>query len=373
MTRMTSATPKKTHKTMNLRKHFLLPACTLLSSVVAMSAPQMPSMPHPVGESDSLPLACSAPAFLEKGDTIAIISPSYITPAENVEKSVELLRDWGFVPIVGAHVGRTFAGKYAGTDDERLADLRWALQEPSVKAILCSRGGYGTLRFIDRLAPEEIIAHPKWMIGFSDITTLHGMWNCTGIMSIHGPMCSTLAKRGEEPSSILLRDMLMGDLPQYTLPAHPLNRPGRSRGTLVGGNLCTFSPTIGTWADATGHDDIILFVEEVGESFHNIDRLFNVLRLNGVLSRCRGVILGEFTDCSADLDYANVETMLMSYLTPYNIPVICGFPGGHERVNLPLVMGCRVEMEVDEKGARLSFDLPARQHEVSTGELKIEN
>ena len=131
-------------------------------------------------------LSCVQPAFLQPGDKIALLSPSYHTPMENV-----------------------YRGKYAGKPKARVSDLEWALKDPSIKAILCNRGGYGTIRLVDLLPQEELTAHPKWLVGYSDITTLLEMETRAGVMSIHGTMGTHLAQtRGNDPSSTLLRDLL---------------------------------------------------------------------------------------------------------------------------------------------------------------------
>lgn len=309
-------------------------------------------------------LNCKKPDYLKRGDKVALISPSFFTPMENVEKTAALLRTWGLEPVIGPNVGKTYDGKYAGTVAERLSDIRWALADPSIKAIICNRGGYGTIQLIDHLELEELSAHPKWLVGFSDITTLHGLLTRAGVMSIQGTMSSFLAKGGQDLTSTLMRDLLMGDVPFYEVPAHPQNIEGMARGILVGGNLCTFTPNLGTQADATAGRDLILFIEEVEESMHNIDRQFTILMLNGVLDRCKGVILGEFTDCGKEFSDESVEAMLHKYLEAYHIPVLCGFPAGHGDVNLPLVMGAPVTMEVRRDGASLRFDIDGAQHTV---------
>ena len=313
-------------------------------------------------------LSCTQPAFLQAGDKIALLSPSYNTPMENVEAAATVLRNWGFEPVIGAHVGEVYRGKYAGKPKERVSDLEWALRDPSIKAILCNRGGYGTIRLVDLLPMEELSAHPKWLVGYSDITTLLEMENRAGVMSIHGTMGTHLAQtRGNDPSSTLLRDLLLGQVPAYKVPAHPENRPGHATGILVGGNLCTFTPILGTQADATLGRDIILFIEEVEEDMSHIDRLINTLILNGVFERCKGIVLGEFTDCKANLDFDSVEDMICSYV-PEGIPVLCGFPTGHDEVNLPLVMGAPVTLDVTAAGASLTFGMEGRQVPVRTEE-----
>ena len=313
-------------------------------------------------------LSCTQPAFLKPGDKIALLSPSYNTPMENVEAAATVLRGWGFEPVIGAHVGEVYRGKYAGRSKERASDLEWALKDPSIKAILCNRGGYGTIRLVDLLPLEELAAHPKWLVGYSDITTLLEMENRAGVMSIHGTMGTHLAQtRGNDPSSTLMRDLLMGQVPAYRVPAHPENRPGHATGILVGGNLCTFTPILGTQADATLGRDIILFIEEVEEDMSHIDRLINTLILNGVFERCRGIVLGEFTGCKANLDFDSVEDMICSYV-PEGIPVLCGFPTGHDDVNLPLVMGAPATLNVTAAGATLTFGMEGRQVPVRTEE-----
>lgn len=318
-------------------------------------------------------LSCKAPSFLSPGDRVAILSPSYSTPAENIDSAAAIIRSWGFEPVIGPNVGKVYRGKYAGTPAERAEDLRWALGDPSIKAIICSRGGYGTIRLLDQMTPEDFSAHPKWLVGYSDITTLTEMETRSGVISIHGAMgCSLLKYCGADLSSTLMRDILMGIIPEYTLDPHPENIPGTAEGILVGGNLCTFSPILGTWADATAGEDFILFIEEVEENMSHIDRLMNTLILNGVFDRCKGVILGEFTDCEANLDFDSVEQMLRSYLDGAGIPVCCGFPAGHDDVNLPLLMGARTTLSVTDEISRISFHVggtPVEVHASATDSL----
>ena len=320
---------------------------------------------------ESVVLNCVKPNYLEAGDRVALISPSYFTPMENVEKTADVLRSWGLEPVVGPNVGKVVDGKYAGTVAERVSDIRWALSDPSIKAILCNRGGYGTIQLIDQLTLNEINAAQKWIVGFSDISTLHGLWNRGGVMSIHGTMSSFLAKGGTDETSTLMRDLLLGKVPCYEVPAHEENIVGRASGVLVGGNICTFAPNLGSQADATKGRDLILFVEEVEESMHNIDRQMRILQMNGVLARCKGVILGEFTDCGTEFKDGNgntisVEAMLHDLLAEYHIPVLCGFPGGHGDINLPLVMGAPVTIDVRTDGATLRFDINGEQQTVRT-------
>ena len=318
------------------------------------------------------PLAeCTMPAFLKKGDKVALISPSYTTPDSNIQKTANVIKEWGFTPEIGKNVGKLEAGKYAGTAEERAEDFIAALKDTSIKAILCNRGGYGTIQLVDLIDLKLVKDNPKWLIGFSDITTLHAMQTKAGVMSIHGTMSSFIAKTaGTDNNSTLLRDLLKGEVPTYKVPKHQYNQKGKAEGILVGGNMATFVPLVGASdIDIFSNDGIILFLEEIGESLHNIDRMFNTLELHGVMENVRGVILGEFVDSGTDLDYESTEAMLSSYLKKYDIPVMCGFPAGHDDVNLPLVMGAKVKMDVGDDGASLAFDISGEKKEVDTNKL----
>lgn len=313
-------------------------------------------------------LDCVKPGCLKAGDKVALISPSYYTPMENVEKTANVLRGWGFEPVIGPNVGKVTDGQYAGTVDERISDIRWALQDPSIKAIICNRGGYGSIQLIDRLMLSEIKSSPKWIVGFSDISTILGLFTRAGVMSIHGTMSSFLAAGGTDATSTLMRDILLGNVPKYLVPEHPQNITGIASGILVGGNICTFAPNLGTQADATAGKDLILFIEEVEESMHNIDRQMRILQMNGVLDRCKGIILGEFSDCGTEFKNESgktmsVEAMLHGILAPYKIPVLCGFPAGHGEVNLPLIMGAPVTIDVRSTGSTISFGIEGQKKE----------
>lgn len=304
------------------------------------------------------------PRYLQAGDKVALVSPSYSPKMEDVTKAADTLRSWGLDPIIGPNVGQTYS-KYAGTVEERVSDLRWALLDPGIKAIICNRGGYGAIQLIEHLNLSEWDIQPKWLVGFSDSTTLHGLFNHHGIMSIHGNMSSSIAKDDTNESNTLLRNLLMGTVPCYQLPAHPQNITGKANGILVGGNICSFVPILRTEADAMMGDDLILFIEEVSESMHNIDRQLNILALNGVLDRCKGVVLGEFTKCKDELkSLGSIEQMVCSYLKKYDIPVLCGFPAGHGNVNVPILLGAPTTIDVRQDGATLQFNAEGQKNNV---------
>ena len=334
----------------------LFPALLLLTTVCLLtscSKKSLQPMTHPIASS------VQQPPFLQPGDRVALISPAYFTPMDNVLRTADLLRSWNLEPLIGPNVGKSFAGEYAGTVAERLADIRWALADSSIKAVICNRGGYGTIHLIDSLPPSLWASHPKWLVGFSDITTLHGLLSNARVPSLHATMSSFLALGGNDSSSLLLRDLLFGSLPIYQLPPHPLNVTGKASGILVGGNLSTLSANLHTPADPTASDSLVLFIEDVEETMHNIDRQFTLLLRAGVLDRCSAVILGQFTDCNDEFSFPSPEAMLLQYLQAYNIPVLCDFPAGHGSPNLPLLLGSPVSLEVRPDGSSLQFLLPS--------------
>ena len=324
-------------------------------------------LPSPLGEGPGVRLlllllllllfasTLHAQPFLRPGDRVALVSPGYVAPEKDIVSTIQVLEGWGLEAVVAPNVGKTFADKYAGTPEERVADLRWALADTTIKAILCNRGGYGALHLIELMSYNEWRRNPKWLVGFSDVTTLHGLLCRAGVMCIHGTMSMFLADGGTDTSSILLRDLLFGSLPRYEVPPHPENITGHATGTLVGGNLCTLTPLLGTKADPTAGNDFILFLEDVDETMHNIDRQFKVLELNGVLDRCKGVVLGSFSNCKPEFSYPCIEAMLRPYIEKRGIPLLCGFPAGHSTPNMPLILGAPVTIDVRPDGASLSF------------------
>lgn len=301
------------------------------------------------------------PGSLKPGDKVAIVSPSYWMPDSTLQRALDVIRSWGLEPVVGPNVGKMegepldTVAHYAGTLEERISDLRWALESDEVKAVICTRGGYGALHMLGRLPASSFRRNPKWLVGCSDITTFHAASVAAGVQSIHGPMCSAFA-RGEEPDSscLVLRDLLMGKPCDYEVEPHPGNVHGSAEGMLVGGNLITFEALFDTeWDFLNAGSDLILFIEEVGENMHAIDRLFNVLMHQKGFSHVRGIIFGDFTECPTDLPFADMEDILSRYAGGLGIPVCFGFPGGHGKVNLPLVEGSHVRLEVGPEGSRI--------------------
>lgn len=302
------------------------------------------------------------PTPLKTGDTIAVISPSSVPDSATVAKGCATLRSWGYVPVVGAHALSSYHG-FAGTADERATDLLWALRNPSIKAIICSRGGDGAVQVLQRIPLKEFRNHPKWIMGFSDVTALHSAEVAAGVMSIHSSMCDGIAMRGERDSvNMILRKLLQGELPTYQAPAHPLNQQGEATGILVGGNFSVFCGLAGSEYDFLNRADegLILFIEDTDESMTKVDRMLHQLEIRGVLSKLNGIIVGHFSKYkSPENGFADMYEMLHEYLQHYHIPVCYDFPVGHHSgKNYPMVEGCKVNLKVGQDGTLIQFVHP---------------
>lgn len=302
------------------------------------------------------------PKPLKTGDTIAVISPSSVPDSATVAKGCATLRSWGYVPVVGAHALSSYHG-FAGTADERATDLLWALRNPSIKAIICSRGGDGAVQVLQRIPLKEFRNHPKWIMGFSDVTALHSAEVAAGVMSVHCSMCDGIAMRGERDSvNMILRKLLQGELPTYQAPAHPLNQQGEATGILVGGNFSVFCGLAGSEYDFLNRADegLILFIEDTDESMTKVDRMLHQLEIRGVLSKLKGIIVGHFSKYkSPENGFADMYEMLHEYLQHYQIPVCYDFPVGHHSgKNYPMVEGCKVNLKVGQDGTLIQFVHP---------------
>lgn len=272
---------------------------------------------------------------------IRIISPSGVIDPAYIDGAVVRLRAWGYIVSEGAHA-RDAWGRFAGTDEDRLADLTEALEDPGVDAVLCSRGGYGLQRIIDRVP-----AITKPVIGFSDITALHQLSAISGQPSVHGIMCKHIATLPEDSEPIqALRKALSGEPLEYHWQGHPLNRPGKAEGVLIGGNLSVLYGLQGTPYDLRSIVDLrlkiedckpILLIEDIGERHYHIDRMMRNLRMSGVLAQLGGLIVGQFSDCEDDpLMMQSVYETIKKAVADYDYPVVFNAPVGHVAHNLPL-------------------------------------
>lgn len=315
--------------------------------------------------------APQAPDFLKPGDKVAVLSLASTPKKAYVDAGVRTLLQWGYDPVVGKHVLDSSHG-YAGTAAQRLDDLMQALRDPQVKAILCSRGGYGSAMMLGLLHPDTLARYPKWIVGYSDITSLHSAQVRAGNMSIHANMCGNLADNDAVPEvQRYLRDLLRGKLPTYRVPAHPYNQLGQAQGIVLGGNMAVFTSNLSgsaTWdfldRDYIADRDIILFFEDVSESIPRVASMLTQLRLKGVLGHVKAIMVGRFTDYKPQNDYADMNEMLHEQLQSFglDIPICYDFPASHdESWNYPLIEGCPATLDVTADHVTLKFHLPSVQ------------
>lgn len=306
------------------------------------------------------------PPFLREGDKVAFVSPAYWMPQEAIQQAAEVFKSWGLQPVISPQANRQDVKAYAGTATERAGDLLWAIEDDDIKAIICSRGGYGTLHLLRLIPREKFREHPKWIVGNGDITTLLYGIASQSVQSIYGPMAFQMAfSQGQDAEQ--LRNLLFGDVPQYHLPSHPRNMCGHAEGVLVGGNLTSFNAVAGTGYYTIPDSDTILFFEEVEESLHNIDRMFYSLMLQKAFWRVKGIIFGMFMAVRYDLEFNSVEHMLVDHLRNLGIPVCCGFPTG-SNVCMPLIEGAPCTLDVTPEGTTITFHIEGNRNVVDLQE-----
>lgn len=296
-----------------------------------------------------------SPAFLKKGDTIALVSTARKHSTDELQPTLDLLKSWGLEVIVGKSIGLAY-NQLAGTDEQRTQDFQNQLDNPKVKAIWCVRGGYGTVRLIDQLDFTAFKNEPKWIVGFSDVTVLHSHLNTMGYKSIHGTMPVSIKKTAAESISSLYK-ALFGEPLSYSLPPAPKNRLGSAKGEIVGGNLSILYSLFGS-PSAIDCTDKILFIEDLDEYLYHIDRMMMNLKRNGCLESLKGIIVGGMSDMNDnEIPWGkNAHEIIDEVTRNYQIPVVFDFPAGHVKDNRALILGNTVRLEVTTMGTTLVFD-----------------
>ncbi len=306
-----------------------------------------------------------SPPYLRAGDLVGIVAPARSITPEEVEPAVKILRSWGLDVVCGNYLYSSH-NQFAGTDSQRAMDLQRMIDDPKVKAILCARGGYGTIRLLSRLNLRSMQRNPKWLVGYSDITVLHGILNSWYLVeTIHGVMPINFPRDGNENESTkALREVLFGKPLRYSIPANSMNRHGETNGILTGGNLSLLQSMARTDADINT-DGKILFIEDLDEYLYHIDRMMMNLKLSGKLDGLAGLVVGSMKgmhDNSVPFGSTAYE-IIMDAVREYDYPVCFGFPAGHQEPNMPLIMGRYAELRVDDLGARLGFHSTAYSQE----------
>ncbi len=294
------------------------------------------------------------PAYLKKGDTIAIVGTARKNIDDNLKPAIGWLRNWGLNVVIGKTIGLDYF-QLAGTDEQRAADFQTQMDNPNIKAIWCVRGGYGTVRMIDMLDFTKFNNSPKWVIGYSDITVLHSHLNKLGFQSIHGIV--PISAKASEEAKETLRKALFGEPLEYKIPCDPMNTMGKAKGELVGGNLSILYSLLGS-ASAIDCKDKILFIEDLDEYLYHIDRMMINLKRNGCLESLKAIVVGGMTKMKDnDIPWGkNAMEIVQDVTKKLNIPIIYNFPAGHVTDNRALIIGRQVSLVSNEKEAILKFE-----------------
>ena len=285
--------------------------------------------------------------FLKPGSKIAIAAPARMVTPDEMQFAINWLKEKGFVPVYDE---RLFAQHYifAGDDNFRAAVFQHYLDDEDIEAIWIARGGYGSIRIIDKLDFTQFLQHPKWIIGFSDGTVFHGKLNRLGVPSLHAAMPFYFENKTPEAKHALF-DALLGKPLQYEFPYNPLNKNGVMEGEITGGNLSVLYGMMGsnTFPELDGK---ILFIEEVDEYIYHIDRMMHALKRAGKLSSLKGLIVGGLTQIKDNSHPFGMtaEQVIAEAVAEYNYPVCFGFPAGHFDDNRPLFFGLESRIEVTE-------------------------
>jgi muramoyltetrapeptide carboxypeptidase len=291
------------------------------------------------------------PPSLVPGDKVGIVAPARKLSREEMLPALDILSDWGYEVVPGKHLYGD-EHQFSGSDEERAYDFQAMLDDDSIKAIFCARGGYGSVRIIDRLDFRRFRQSPKWIIGYSDITVFHSHINQNyGIQTLHAAMPINFTPDGETQESLAsLKQILDGGYPEYFIEPHDLNRAGSAKAQLTGGNLSLLYSLNATPSDIDT-DGKILFIEDLDEYLYHIDRMLMNLKRSGKLKNLAGLVVGGMNDMNDnEVPFGSTALEIIAEaIAVYNFPVIFNFKSGHIPENLGLIIGGQVQMEVGEK------------------------
>ena len=297
------------------------------------------------------------PPILIEGDTIGIVAPARKVSKEEIGHAIRLFERWGLNVVLGKNLFGSF-NQFSGTDMDRAQDFEAMIEDPNIKAIVCARGGYGTIRILDHINLRALQRNPKWVVGYSDATVMHGILNSWYMMeTIHGTMPINFPPDGTENlSTQTLRKALFGENPIYNAPQNSLNRLGCAEGILCGGNLSILYSLSGTDADITT-DGKILFIEDLDEYLYHIDRMMMNLKRSGKFNNLMAMVVGGMTDMNDNTIPFGLDALqiIRNAVDEFDFPVCFNFPAGHQSDNVALIMGRRVTLNVSEQGSCLNF------------------
>lgn len=297
------------------------------------------------------------PPFLKPGDTLGILSTARKTTPVAIEKATQIINGLGYKVKTAPNLFQE-NHQFAGTDQQRIADMESLLQDKEVKAIICARGGYGTTRIVDQVKWSLLKSQPKWICGFSDVTAILCHIYNLEIESIHSTMAALFDEQQPERKKSVesLFSLLSGELLSIEGPAHPFNKNGKAAGELIGGNLSILNNLIGTSSDPD-YTGKILFIEDLDEYLYHIDRMMVHLKRCGRLEKLAGLVVGQMSDMNDNKPVPfgkSALEIIQEHTSCYSFPVAYNFPVGHEALNLAVPVGRWLQLEVSDKGSLLS-------------------
>lgn len=297
------------------------------------------------------------PRRLQTGDKLAIVATARKINPGDLDLGIKVFQSWGLNVILGDHIYSDQHSYLAGTEEERLQDLQTMIDDASIAAIVAARGGYGTTQILDDVDLCPLQKAPKWIVGFSDITSLHLALFREGIASVHGAMPALFSKPEAQKSIESLGRLLMeGNCDLQATPSS-FNRPGRVDGVVIGGNLSLIADSLGTESEPDTRGKI-LFIEEVDEYLYKIDRLLTQLKRAGKLRDLRALLVGHMSDLKdSELSYGRVyQEIVMNVVRQYDYPVAFNIPCGHEHPNFAFIHGGHATLEISDVSTSLTFD-----------------
>tara|TARA_Y100000034_G_scaffold105927_1_gene134077 strand:+ start:432806 stop:433792 length:987 start_codon:yes stop_codon:yes gene_type:complete len=301
------------------------------------------------------------PPYLKSGDTIAILAPAGILKGrtETINKAKQLAESWGLKVVLGKNLFNQ-NNHFAGTDTERCQDFQEALDNPNIKAVWAARGGYGSVRLLDKLDFTKFKTHPKWVIGYSDITAFHNHIHNLGFETLHAMMATSLEEKPEEIVQTIasFKEALFGSKLSYSVKSSSYNREGKVKGQVIGGNLAIVTSMLGSSSQLNTANKI-LFLEEIGEYKYSIDRMLQSLKRANYFDQVKAVIIGDMSLIKKNTTKwgSSIEQLILDAL-PKDIPILFDFPAGHEPDNRAMIFGRTVNLSISKgtNPSKIEFD-----------------
>ena len=294
------------------------------------------------------------PPFLKSGDKVAVVAASRKVSTQDLAYALETLAKWGLQPVAAKNLYAAH-NQWAGTDEQRAEDLQWAINDDSLKAVFFARGGNGIIRVIDKVDFSKLKTNPKWLVGYSDVTILHAhLQKFCGVASLHGVMLASYSKNEESTESV--RKCLFGEKIRYDFASNKLNRIGEAKALLIGGNISLLH-TLSATPEEIDTAGKILFIEDLDENLHHLDRMIFNFKRSGKLSKLSALVVGGLNDMKDDpVPFGlSPEEIVFNAVKEYDYPVCFGFPAGHLERNLALYLGMEVKLKVGTDRSSLEF------------------